>query len=165
MSECIVKFAMPAKFPSRAMVTDARERVPPVRPILLFQAAPKNRVVSVEKLKAHLVDVLNIREAEIKIATGDQKELYAIITVPQDVVRLDKDTLDGLVLPEGITVQDFASGDGEIQLSGIEDDELIEQVSVQLAQNGQKEKAHKLRLKHQKKKLQMAASVSAKSRP
>ena len=65
----------------------------------------------------------------------------------------------------GIKVQDFASGDGEIQLSGSEDDGVIEQVAVQLAQNGMQEKAHELKLKHQKKKAQVAAPIPAKSHP
>lgn len=46
-----------------------------LRPILLFQATPKNGNVPVEKLKAHLVDTLKIPEDEIRIATGEQKEL------------------------------------------------------------------------------------------
>ncbi len=249
-----------------------------VRPIVLFQATPKNGDVPVEKLKEYLTDTLKIPEEEVKIATGDQKELddvnvmdsackvnyvitvqalkegwdcpfayvfcslanvgsskdtiqllgrvmrmpyakrrktrelnraYAFVmskefgsaakelteglkkkgfseveafkavqenlpetgglgdlfSVPSDVVKLDKATLDGLVLPVGIKVQDFASGDGEIQLSGSEDDGVIEQVAVQLAQNGMQEKAHELKLKHQKKKAQVAAPIPAKSHP
>ena len=249
-----------------------------VRPIVLFQATPKNGDVPVEKLKEYLTDTLKIPEEEVKIATGDQKELddvnvmdpacrvnyvitvqalkegwdcpfayvfcslanvgsskdtiqllgrvmrmpyakrrktrelnraYAFVmskefgsaakelteglkkkgfseveafkavqenlpetggrgdlfSVPSDVVKLDKATLDGLVLPAEIKVQDFASGDGEIQLSGSEDDGVIEQVAVQLAQNGMQEKAHELKLKHQKKKAQVAAPIPAKSHP
>lgn len=249
-----------------------------VRPIVLFQATPKNGDVPVEKLKDYLTDTLKIPEEEVRIATGDQKELddvnvmdpackvnyvitvqalkegwdcpfayvfcslanvgsskdtiqllgrvmrmpyakrrktrelnraYAFVmskefgsaakelteglkkkgfseveafkavqenlpetgglgdlfSVPSDVVKLDKATLDGLVLPAGIKVQDFASGDGEIQLSGSEDDGVIEQVAVQLAQNGLQEKAHELKLKHQNKKAQVAAPIPAKSRP
>lgn len=249
-----------------------------VRPIVLFQATPKNGDVPVEKLKEYLTDTLKIPEEEVKIATGDQKELddvdvmdsackvnyvitvqalkegwdcpfayvfcslanvgsskdtiqllgrvmrmpyakrrktrelnraYAFVmskefgsaakelteglkkkgfseveafkavqenlpeigdqgdlfSVPSDVVKLDKATLDGLVLPAGIKVQDFASGDGEIQLSGAEDDGEIAQVAVQLARNGLQEKAHELKLKHQKKKAQVAAPVPAKGHP
>ncbi|MBR3923850.1 MAG: hypothetical protein IKJ45_12105, partial [Kiritimatiellae bacterium] len=249
-----------------------------VRPIVLFQATPKNGDVPVEKLKEYLTDTLKIPEEEVKIATGDQKELddvnvmdpackvnyvitvqalkegwdcpfayvfcslanvgsskdtiqllgrvmrmpyakrrktrelnraYAFVmskefgtaakelteglkkkgfseveafkaiqenlpetggqgdlfSVPSDVVKLDKATLDGLVLPAGIKVQDFASGDGEIQLSGSEDDGVIEQVAVQLAQNGMQEKAHELKLKHQKKKAQVAVPIPAKNHP
>lgn len=249
-----------------------------VRSIVLFQATPKNGDVPVEKLKEYLTDTLKIPEEEVKIATGDQKELddvdvmdsackvnyvitvqalkegwdcpfayvfcslanvgsskdtiqllgrvmrmpyakrrktrelnraYAFVmskefgsaakelteglkkkgfseveafkavqenlpeigdqgdlfSVPSDVVKLDKATLDGLVLPAGIKVQDFASGDGEIQLSGAEDDGEIAQVAVQLARNGLQEKAHELKLKHQKKKAQVAAPVPAKGHP
>lgn len=249
-----------------------------IRPMILFQATAKNGDVPVEKLKAYLTDTLKIPEEEVKIATGDQKELdevdvmdpackvnfvitvqalkegwdcpfayvfcslanvgsskdtiqllgrvmrmpyakrrktrelnraYAYVmskefgtaayelteglkkkgfseveafkavqenlpvddgtgdlfSVPQDVVKLDKETLDGLVLPEGIKVQDFASGDGEIQISGEEDEGVIEQVAVQLAKNGLSEKAHELKLKHQKKKAQVAKPIPAKSHP
>ena len=249
-----------------------------VRPIVLFQATPKNGDVPVEKLKEYLTDTLKIPEEEVKIATGDQKELddvnvmdpackvnyvitvqalkegwdcpfayvfcslanvgsskdtiqllgrvmrmpyakrrktrelnraYAFVmskefgtaakelteglkkkgfseveafkavqenlpetdgkgdlfSVSTDVVKLDKATLDGLVLPAGIKVQDFASGDGEIHLSGSEEDGMIEQVAVQLAQNGMQEKAHELKLKHQKKKAQVAAPIPAKNHP
>ena len=250
-----------------------------VRPIVLFQATSKNGDVPVEKLKAYLTDALKIPEAEIKIATGDQKELddvnvmdpackvnyvitvqalkegwdcpfayvfcslanvgsskdtiqllgrvmrmpyakrrktrelnraYAFVlskefgmaakeltdglkkkgfsevealkaiqenfpevegwqgdlfSVSLDVVKLDKATLDGLILPEGVKVQDFASGDGEIQLSGVESDSVISQVVEQLVRNGLQEKAHELKLKHQKKKAQVAAPIPAKGHP
>ena len=249
-----------------------------IRPIVLFQATAKNGEVPVETLKAYLTDTLKIPEEEIRIATGDQKELddvnvmdpacgvnyvitvqalkegwdcpfayvfcslanvgsskdtiqllgrvmrmpyarkrntrelcraYAFVMskefgsaakelteglkskgfteveafkaiqenlpeadegdgffpVPQDSVKLDKDTLDALVLPEGIAIVDFSSGDGEIQLSGKEDDGIIEQVVAQLADMGQGEKAHELKLKHQKKKAQVAAPIPAKSHP
>ncbi len=249
-----------------------------VRPIVLFQATPKNGDVPVEKLKVYLTDTLKIPEEEVKIATGEQKELdevdvmapsckvnyvitvqalkegwdcpfayvfcslanvgsskdtiqllgrvmrmpyarkrktrelnraYAFVlsrefgtaaqelteglkakgfseveafnavqenlpesggtgdlfSVSQDVVRLDKETLDGLVLPEGIKIQDFADGDGEIYLSGDEDDGEILEVAEQLAEYGLQEKAHELTLKHQKKKAQVAAPIPAKSHP
>ena len=249
-----------------------------IRPMVLFQATAKNGDVPVEKLKAYLTDTLKIPEGEVKIATGDQKELdevdvmdpackvnfvitvqalkegwdcpfayvfcslanvgsskdtiqllgrvmrmpyakrrktrelnraYAYVmskefgtaahelteglkkkgfseveavkavqenlpvaegagdlfSVPQDVVKLDKETLDGLVLPDGIKVQDFASGDGEIQISGEEDEGVIERVAVQLAKNGLSEKAHELKLKHQMKKAQVATPIPAKSHP
>lgn len=248
-----------------------------IRPIVLFQATAKNGEVPVETLKAYLTDTLKIPEEEIRIATGDQKELddvnvmdpacgvnyvitvqalkegwdcpfayvfcslanvgsskdtiqllgrvmrmpyarkrktrelcraYAFVMskefgsaakelteglkskgfteveafkaiqenlpeaddggffpVPQDSVKLDKDTLDALVLPEGIAIVDFSSGDGEIQLSGKEDDGIIEQVAAQLADMGQGEKAHELKLKHQKKKAQTATPIPAKGHP
>jgi type III restriction enzyme len=250
-----------------------------IRPIVLFQATPKNGDVPVEKLKAYLTDTLKIPEEEIKIATGDQKELddvnvmdpackvnyvitvqalkegwdcpfayvfcslanvgsskdtiqllgrvmrmpyakrrktrelnraYAFVmsrefgmaakelteglkkkgfseveafkavqenlpemeggqgelfSVASDVVKLDKETLDSLILPSSITIQDFASGDGEIQLSGVENDGEIEQVAEQLVRNGLQEKAHELKLKHQKKKAQVASPIPAKAHP
>lgn len=250
-----------------------------IRPIVLFQVTSKNGDVPVEKLKEYLTDTLKIPEEEIKIATGDQKELddvnvmdpackvnyvitvqalkegwdcpfayvfcslanvgsskdtiqllgrvmrmpyakrrktrelnraYAFVmsrefgmaakelteglkkkgfseveafkavqenlpemeggqgelfSVPSDVVKLDKQTLDGLVLPSSIKIQDFASGDGEIQLSGIENDGEIDQVVEQLARNGLQDKAHELKLKHQKKKAQVAAPIPAKGHP
>lgn len=49
-----------------------------VRPILLFQAQDKDGLVNVETLKQHLIDVQNISENEIAIATGEQKELDGI---------------------------------------------------------------------------------------
>lgn len=49
-----------------------------VRPILLFQAQDKDGEVNVEVLKKHLVEVQNIPENEIAIATGEQKELDGI---------------------------------------------------------------------------------------
>lgn len=249
-----------------------------LRPIVLFQATAKNGEVPVETLKAHLTGTLKIPEEEIRVATGDQKELddvdimdpacrvkyvitvqalkegwdcpfayvfcslanvgsgkdtiqllgrvmrmpyarkrktrelcraYAFVmsrefgvaakeladglkargfreteaaaaieeqlppvaegeglfAVPQDVVRLDKETLDGLSLPEGITVRDFSDGNGEIRLSGREADELIEQVAARLAEAGQSGKAHELKLKHRQKKAQTETPVPAKGHP
>lgn len=49
-----------------------------VRPILLFQAQDKDGEVNVNVLKKHLVEVQNIPENEIAIATGEQKELDGI---------------------------------------------------------------------------------------
>ncbi|MCB5173761.1 DEAD/DEAH box helicase [Microvirga lenta] len=46
-----------------------------LRPIVLFQAQPKDREVTVEVLKKHLVEVEHIPEDRIAIATGDQREL------------------------------------------------------------------------------------------
>ena len=267
-----------AQLAKLAVAENAAKEGKYVRPIVLFQATPKNGDVPVEKLKEYLTDTLKIPEEEVKIATSDQKELddvnvmdpackvnyvitvqalkegwdcpfayvfcslanvgsskdtiqllgrvmrmpyakrrktrelnraYALVmskefgsaakelteglkkkgfseveafkavqenlpetgglgdlfSAPSDVVKLDKATLDGLVLPAGIKVQDFASGDGEIQLSGAEDDGEIEQVAVQLAQNGMQEKAHELKLKHQKKKAQVAVPIPAKNHP
>ena len=49
-----------------------------VRPIVLFQAQPKNREVTVAALKKHLMEVERIPEEKIAIATGDQRELDGI---------------------------------------------------------------------------------------
>lgn len=249
-----------------------------LRPIVLFQATAKNGTVPVETLKKHLTDTLRIPEEEIRIATGDQKELddvdimaptckvnyvitvqalkegwdcpfasvfcslanvgsnkdtiqllgrvmrmpyarkrktrelcraYAFVmsrefglaaneltkglqnrgfteaetlaaiqeqtplfdegeglfAVPKDAVRLDKDTLDGLALPEGIAIKDFPDGGGEIQISGNEDDEIIGRVVAQLEKAGQSEKAHELKLKHRDKKTQIEKPIFAKGHP
>lgn len=249
-----------------------------LRPVVLFQATAKNGNVPVETLKTHLTDTLKIPEEEIRIATGDQKELddvdimapgckvnyvitvqalkegwdcpfacvfcslanvgsskdtiqllgrvmrmpyarkrktrelcraYAFVmsrefgsaaqelaeglkdrgfteaeavnaiqeqipafegdeglfAVPQDAIWLDKATLDGLALPEGINIRDFSDGAGEIQLSGKEEDGVIEQLADQLAKAGQSEKAHELKLKHRQKKAQTEKPIPAKGHP
>ena len=46
-----------------------------IRPIVLFQAENKDREITVEVLKKHLIENENIDESEIAIATGTQKEL------------------------------------------------------------------------------------------
>ncbi len=46
-----------------------------IRPIVLFQAQPKNQEVTVEALKQHLVEVERIPAEKIAVATGDQREL------------------------------------------------------------------------------------------
>ena len=49
-----------------------------IRPIVLFQAQPKNREVTVKVLKRYLVDVERISGKKIAVATGDQRELDGI---------------------------------------------------------------------------------------
>ncbi len=49
-----------------------------IRPIVLFQAQPKNQEVTVAALKKHLMDIEQIPESKIAIATGDQRELNGI---------------------------------------------------------------------------------------
>lgn len=49
-----------------------------IRPIVLFQAEPKNQEVTVEALKKHLMDIEQVPESKIAIATGDQRELDGI---------------------------------------------------------------------------------------
>ncbi|WP_116963379.1 DEAD/DEAH box helicase [Fastidiosibacter lacustris] len=46
-----------------------------IRPIVLFQAEKKDRDITVEVLKRHLIESEKIKEEEIAIATGTQKEL------------------------------------------------------------------------------------------
>ena len=49
-----------------------------IRPIVLFQAQPKNQEVTVAALKQHLMDVEQIPANRIAVATGDQRELDGI---------------------------------------------------------------------------------------
>lgn len=49
-----------------------------VRPIVLIQAEPRNGEATVEVVRKHLVEELNIPEAQIAVATGAQKELDGI---------------------------------------------------------------------------------------
>lgn len=57
----------------RAELADeaARDRAGYIRPIVLFQAEDKNREVTVEVLKQHLIDVHHIDPRSIAVATGD----------------------------------------------------------------------------------------------
>src|SRR5690606_16565358 len=52
-----------------------------IRPVLLFQAEPKNGEVTVERLLEHLIsaDGEKLDRAQIAVATGDQKELDGIV--------------------------------------------------------------------------------------
>jgi type III restriction enzyme len=49
-----------------------------IRPIVLFQAQPRDEEVTVEVLKKHLMETESIDEEKIAVATGDQRELDAI---------------------------------------------------------------------------------------
>jgi type III restriction enzyme len=49
-----------------------------IRPIVLFQAQPRDEEVTVEVLKKHLMETESIDEVKIAVATGDQRELDAI---------------------------------------------------------------------------------------
>ncbi len=49
-----------------------------IRPIVLFQAQPRDEEVTVEVLKKHLIENENVPEESIAIATGDQRELDGI---------------------------------------------------------------------------------------
>ncbi|MBM6583365.1 DEAD/DEAH box helicase family protein [Microvirga sp. BT689] len=60
------------------LVEAAKDEAGYIRPIVLFQAQPKDQEVTVEKLKQHLIDVEQIPEERIAVATGDQRELDGI---------------------------------------------------------------------------------------
>ena len=49
-----------------------------LRPIVLFQAQPRNREVTVEALKRYLTETERVAPEKIAIATGDQRELDGI---------------------------------------------------------------------------------------
>lgn len=49
-----------------------------IRPIVLFQAQPRNQEITVEALKKQLVEVEQIPEERIAVATGDQRDLDGI---------------------------------------------------------------------------------------
>lgn len=64
---------------SRAALEEAaRGEAEYIRPIVLFQAQPKNGEVTVEALKTHLIEVEQIPHERIAVATGDQRELDGI---------------------------------------------------------------------------------------
>ena len=64
---------------SRASLADtAEDDFDYFRPIVLFQAQPKNQEVTVEVLQNHLMEVEQIPEHKIAVATGDQRELDGI---------------------------------------------------------------------------------------
>ncbi|AHF01981.1 type III restriction endonuclease subunit R [Thiomicrospira aerophila AL3] len=57
------------------LAIDAQKDADYIRPIALFQAENKSGEVTVDVLKTHLMDQLNIHEEKIAIATGNQREL------------------------------------------------------------------------------------------
>lgn len=64
---------------ARASLAEEADKDPEyIRPIILFQAQPKNQEVTVEALKKHLMEVEQISEEKIAVATGDQRELDGI---------------------------------------------------------------------------------------
>ena len=56
----------------------AREDHDYIRPIVLFQAQPRNEEVTVSVLKKHLLEIENVPEAAIAVATGDMRELDGV---------------------------------------------------------------------------------------
>ena len=61
-----------------SLAETAKDDADYIRPIILFQAQPKNQEVTVAALKNHLMDIEQIPESKIAIATGDQRELDGI---------------------------------------------------------------------------------------
>lgn len=57
-----------------------RARLEPdyIRPLVLFQAEPKNGTVTVETLRAHLIEAHGIAERRIAVATGTLRELDGV---------------------------------------------------------------------------------------
>ena len=71
--------AVNAAIASRAsLAEEARHEADYVRPIVLFQAQPRNQEVTAEALKRHLIDTENVPADRIVIATGDQRGLDGI---------------------------------------------------------------------------------------
>ncbi|WP_323809479.1 DEAD/DEAH box helicase [Sphingobium baderi] len=56
----------------------AKDRAGYIRPIVLFQAEDKNREVTVEVLRDHLINTHHVDPAAIAVATGDQRGLDGI---------------------------------------------------------------------------------------
>ena len=61
-----------------ALAEEAKGEAEYIRPLVLFQAQPRNQEVTVEALKKHLIEVEQIAEERIAVATGDQRELDGI---------------------------------------------------------------------------------------
>lgn len=60
------------------LMLDAQKDQDYIRPIVLFQAESKNGLVTVETLRNHLIDTLNIDESKIARATGSDRELDGV---------------------------------------------------------------------------------------
>lgn len=60
------------------LAVDAQKDTDYIRPIVLFQAENKNGEVTVEVLKNHLTEHLNIEANKIAVVTGNQRELDGI---------------------------------------------------------------------------------------
>ena len=55
-----------------------------IRPIVLFQAQNRGEPVDVAVLRAHLIDELHPPEAQVKVATGEQREIDGIDLAARD---------------------------------------------------------------------------------
>ncbi len=62
----------------KTLFAEAQKEQDYIRPIVLIQAMPKGGEATVDVVKQHLMEQENVPEAEIKIATGSQKELDGI---------------------------------------------------------------------------------------
>ena len=61
-----------------ALEVTAKKDADYIRPIVLFQAQPRNQEVPVAALKKYLMDTEQIPESKIAVATGDQRQLDGI---------------------------------------------------------------------------------------
>ena len=61
-----------------ALEETAKKDADYIRPIVLFQAQPRNQDVTVAALKKHLMEVEQISGSRIAVATGDQRQLDGI---------------------------------------------------------------------------------------
>lgn len=61
-----------------ALHESAKDEKEYIRPIVLFQAQPRDREVTVDVLRRHLIDVESVPEHRIAVATGNQRELDGI---------------------------------------------------------------------------------------
>ncbi|MCP5231111.1 MAG: DEAD/DEAH box helicase family protein [Zoogloeaceae bacterium] len=68
----------------KRLAIEAQKETDYLRPIVLLQADNKNGEVTVEVLKRHLIEQLNVDEAAIAIATGNQRELSGIDLTARD---------------------------------------------------------------------------------
>jgi type III restriction enzyme len=55
-----------------------------VRPIVLYQAEPKDREVTIDVLRRHLIDDLGVAENKIAVATGERRELDGVNLAARD---------------------------------------------------------------------------------
>lgn len=65
------------------LAQEAQKEADYIRPIVLYQAEPKNGEITVDVLKAYLRAELHIPEEEIAIATGNQRELDGLNLLSQ----------------------------------------------------------------------------------
>ena len=61
-----------------SLAGSAKDDADYIRPLVLFQAQPRNQEVTVDALKTYLIEVEGIASERIAVATGDQRELDGI---------------------------------------------------------------------------------------